>query len=1202
MPKEKFEIATFTGMTPADGGKTGLINLKGARVDTGEGILIPEYEDDIIAASRPDEPGSLADIIVNKKLLYVNGVEKVLLVYGDGSITIDGVVVGSTDVTDTSVETIGRQAIMSQGRNLPAKFIRDGYTGDAHINFNNNEVIVEDDVINSTNIDIGNVHDYLIINPKHFLVLNTNATRFRVVTVDGDEYATDALCEEPIIAFAAWTEDTIDTGAHYRPIKNVYYAYKSNGTLNIRFFDFNTLAYAGKSYLHTSIDIDGIKAIGIDDTNPSITIDSSNIPDGFELESMVCTSTKLFLAFTKKIANGEVVSAGYASTQTLVPTEKDIFFAIYLDNAKWTTGGVVVAGDDLFMSKCPFNPYRFVDSLSVTTGHANDGTVIGDAIISSNRLRTIMALPYELFEADEDIDTSLVTGSNEGDKLYQAYGVFPFHLSTINYADIGTINEIEASDNGLVTYIPGGCGALCSAVHLTGKLVVVSYADDIVGYVVKHADDTAHRKATPNSVPYDAQSIVSGGVAGEVDKNCLGFLVTTAKRVSANVVNVTTRSSWVSPPNVSLDYLALGTAADYAFYCWNGVEPVDADCLAFDTGFGYPISIIKHFDDENSRGAETHRSWTRFVLYPKIAIGDAEWRSSTVNITPSVATEQAIFHTNSDTIAFATLNNPTTPWAAIPVTNVSGAYYSSNILHKYINAYMPDGYVQGGCNARVLESAIADNTFLLSKNNLTTIEARNLVMTVPHQYADINIGAVVDSVTLDAGLLTLGDDEVTEHPGGISDDYVAYKVSFVYDGVSISPLTQSRLNVNCTANLTNKVALKISLSPQDMLLLSKRVTAINIYSAPLDGGLTGTESEYYRLVERVELTNYNFANYGGTYVYNTVDYGARLASFVAETGYSETLRTVSATRGCQCVCGNSLFIGDVSVIGDIDNEINTNNLLLRSQPFQPSVFNYLEDFIVLSFTPIALTSFNGRVYAWGTDRYSIINPDSLTIEQTSEALGIENRNHVIVTDKGMFVYSSGNVYMIDGVSVRSIGDAVKTMAVSGSALAIDQMENIYLGYASKRNALLIIGQRTDFDTVSILAVSLDTQKWAWYDINEVATAPYPLASYIDNDTTCVSAHSATDAWYKTYKLFGDSTRRTITAEWLLDFGDPDQDTIIYDISILSGAFAATATAKLDDTTFVARVKKRITRLTVTAMSSISSIRMLIRRFVVKTNA
>ena len=89
--------------------------------------------------------------------------------------------------------------------------------------------------------------------------------------------------------------------------------------------------------------------------------------------------------------------------------------------------------------------------------------------------------------------------------------------------------------------------------------------------------------------------------------------------------------------------------------------------------------------------------------------------------------------------------------------------------------------------------------------------------------------------------------------------------------------------------------------------------------------------------------------------------------------------------------------------------------------------------MVLAFTPTALVAHNNRIYAFGSDCYSIINPDTLGVEHTSYSCGAANKNHVTVCDFGVFVFYA-NVYHIDGQRITPIGEPIRSTNNSVEAM------------------------------------------------------------------------------------------------------------------------------------------------------------------------
>tara|TARA_Y100001938_G_scaffold151175_1_gene246897 strand:- start:14201 stop:17215 length:3015 start_codon:yes stop_codon:yes gene_type:complete len=252
-----------------------------------------------------------------------------------------------------------------------------------------------------------------------------------------------------------------------------------------------------------------------------------------------------------------------------------------------------------------------------------------------------------------------------------------------------------------------------------------------------------------------------------------------------------------------------------------------------------------------------------------------------------------------------------------------------------------------------------------------------------------------------------------------------YATSFLYDGYQESPLSSWEF-LDHTSIGEDSLNIKIDIYPSG---LSKRVTHINIYRS--DTGVNDAEqpSSFFRLVKSVSLkngwqvtdTNTSNPDWGNYYTKTIIDHGASYASYESRTGISEAVINTLPKYGLSAKINNYLYISDCSH-EDIDN---ATNYIFKSRPFNFDQFNWAKDFLLLPSKPVALESFNGRLYAFSENSIYVINPDGMYIEDTLEGIGCRNQNSVVVSDIGMCWMDYSSIYYYDGKSINDIAQQIK---------------------------------------------------------------------------------------------------------------------------------------------------------------------------------
>ena len=252
-----------------------------------------------------------------------------------------------------------------------------------------------------------------------------------------------------------------------------------------------------------------------------------------------------------------------------------------------------------------------------------------------------------------------------------------------------------------------------------------------------------------------------------------------------------------------------------------------------------------------------------------------------------------------------------------------------------------------------------------------------------------------------------------------------YATSFTYDGYQESPLS-SWTHIDNGSISEDSLNVKIDLYKAN---LSKRVTHINLYRSSATDGNATQPSGFFRLVKSISLksgwlaTDSDTSNpdWGNYYTKTIVDTGTSYASYESNTGISEALLNTLPKYGLSTKVNNYLYIADCSHI-DIDN---ATNYLFKSRPFNFDQFNWARDFLLLPSKPVALESFNGRLYAFSENSIYVINPDGMYIEDTLEGIGCRNQNSVVVSDIGMCWMDNNSIYYYDGQSINDIAQPIK---------------------------------------------------------------------------------------------------------------------------------------------------------------------------------
>ena len=236
-----------------------------------------------------------------------------------------------------------------------------------------------------------------------------------------------------------------------------------------------------------------------------------------------------------------------------------------------------------------------------------------------------------------------------------------------------------------------------------------------------------------------------------------------------------------------------------------------------------------------------------------------------------------------------------------------------------------------------------------------------------------------------------------------------YKITCMYDGFQESPLS-TETETTESLSISDGDSIKVTLLIKDVSKIRPRLSHINIYRAK--GGTTDGEDESFRLVKQISLNDGSWSDsadgLGKTMDY--VDTNTSEASYEAINGVKETLEHTTINYGLSTVINDSLIVADAYCRG-IDD---ASNYIFKSKPGIFSQFDWSRDFLRLPHKPVALASFQGKIFAFTATETYIINPNGLYIEDVFEGVGCISSKSIAVSEFGMCFADVNNIYFHDG--------------------------------------------------------------------------------------------------------------------------------------------------------------------------------------------
>lgn len=1202
MPKEQIVLSDFGSMSPSTGGDaSNPVSLNNVRLDVPPSILIPENAHSSISNSEAEAVSlrEISDIssvspLVAVSEVYVDGAVKMLSVSRSRRIFVDGVEVGTLESSErVRIDIMGRQAIISAA-GVPVKVVRFGYPGTNHISFSVSDIIVSDSTISSGSIFAGECQFILPLNEKQILMHYSGAKEFLMLSESGGVWSiTNGKNLDVTPLHIAYDIDTVLDGSVTNIyVKDVYFTYIDVISKELKMSRIRIDNCYGTNHSNdgTAFVPEDFGTLGIFTQNDvqGVTIDVNGgaLPSGATLRSIAVSNSCIFLGYS-------VSEIGHDGNKVLLEDDEDLLFSFNKATIWDYTGDpftpASITDNKIRKSRLPWNPYKreLIDSYIIY------GTNID---YSYPNYSSPMYIPYGITALGSKNDS--IPDSVTEDSL----GLFAFLRKHHDFVPDGS------SDITIIS-IPGNCGAIASGVVVTGSICIVDYSNDLAGMLVNIKDPENYTSMFPKRDPN--KPLVSPGMytTPEEPINNGAGLFSFGKLINSPGSMFVPRLS-VPPPTV----LTHGASA---LYCWNGVAAAEWDCKVYSIdGYDHHVNIKKFFDWHY--GPHDGFAGRRLALVidnerNHTSVRNSYWWGNNLSKAHSMVcissptSNKIIAYSAKDASQSADtiLSRVNVFQAPVGILETQPVIGSSSIYHAINNG----------------DNIIAANPHTLVAKNIDDVSISFLQFAVQHPVN--NIGYFLTNVTSgDSTDIPIPDSFLSAVAIGFGTSGIAkeeisrYKVSYIYDGVSSSPLSYSYLPAEYTGeDATYRVELTVALKRESLLALPKRITGIAIYAA---SATDYEETSLYRLVTSIPFEPSEFAYSTSTQTYSKKvnDNGSRGAAFTQIAGFSEAIRHISPKYSCQCVLDGYLFAGRINVESEWKGSIDTDNIVTRSLPYQPSAFNYTEDFTVLEFAPLVLVPFSGRIYAFGRNRYSIINPTTMGIEHTSNSCGIINNNNIFVNDNGIFVYFEGALYLINGPTAVSISDQIKLSydGLDASLASFTDPANVYVGYISKRDVIVVLGKVSD-NKIIMFGVHEKSGRWCSYGVIESANNKVsPLALYPLNGS-CVVATShvqideqerSMNTTFSSTLLFGSEEPSEMDASWELDFGDADQRKIIYSISAHNGNGAIESkdvSVYVDGTQITPESKtleKRSLRLRIVSSKPISSIRLLIRRLVNKT--
>ena len=426
-----------------------------------------------------------------------------------------------------------------------------------------------------------------------------------------------------------------------------------------------------------------------------------------------------------------------------------------------------------------------------------------------------------------------------------------------------------------------------------------------------------------------------------------------------------------------------------------------------------------------------------------------------------------------------------------------------------------------------------NKTFFARKDNVFDLETENQNIYIDNADSEVDAvsgetgGYFIDTLfsgSNDTGILSESDTNLTFNLGEENDTDAGvikggtykYKIALEYDNqyesaLSITPFQENVPKEEKEITITNtdgedetqivdktydSIELLLKIKSSQMSSFSKRVTGVSIYRTGPDidnaYGLVGNGP----LKFNTNTFSYNSLNY--TYTAQISDSGTSY-QYHELNGISPEATNTSLNYGMA-----TIYRGYMYVTHCYHPELkDVRNYIFRSLPNNFFTYDWANEFCIMPEEPVAMTSFNSRLYVWGKNKLYKVDPIHLVIEDEYEGISIASPESFVKTEFGLCFLDVNNIYLHDGNKPNPIGGPILEAASFPSTADGDNLKKLDSGYRELVKQTIANGHKPNvfyFSKENSFAVNLSDSdnngKMFTYNIVnkrwDLADAPKPV--------------------------------------------------------------------------------------------------------------
>lgn len=258
-----------------------------------------------------------------------------------------------------------------------------------------------------------------------------------------------------------------------------------------------------------------------------------------------------------------------------------------------------------------------------------------------------------------------------------------------------------------------------------------------------------------------------------------------------------------------------------------------------------------------------------------------------------------------------------------------------------------------------------------------------------------------------------------------------------------------------------------------------RVSGLIVLRSYYDGLISTQEDSLPRVIGRIDITNLTttkkLEGFSTDYYFYTVkDTNQPSETFEELAGYGHTETQCTPNYGLSCSGGGVLFMTDCGGVTGLDD---TSNYGFFSEVGRYDQVDLSNKFVIFNEKPTAVAYYHGTFYAFASSKFWRIDPSGPMIVDEFDGIGCEGRDCVFVSEYGLFVAGTNNIYIEMGTGFKAIGDPILTSSdgVSGYQQR-DTTDPPLVLFDMKRKSFLVFF--TDGDSnARCYAFNVDRARW-----------------------------------------------------------------------------------------------------------------------------